>query len=350
MKRAKNPELFTLIHEYFRVYLPRQKQCRPNTIKAYQVAMELLLDYVKEKRDIRLADVSIDMLDQRTIIAFLNWLENKRGCSVATRNLRLQGIRSFFAFAADADPTLMVHRNNVYKVKLAKAPKSIAVTYMSETALAAVLAQPDTSTARGFRDMFLMVLLYDTGARIQEVMDIQLKDIRFADPPLVTLRGKEQKIRNVALMGATVKHYRKYLEVFHEGEDFRYSERYLFYSTRNGIPCRMTEDNIRKRVHSYGTAARKSCLEVPENVHPHMFRHTRAMHLYQHGMPLPLISQWLGHSELETTLIYAHADSEMKRKAIEAATPESSPLRGFMNADRFVISDDNMVKRLYGLR
>lgn len=89
---------------------------------------------------------------------------------------------------------------------------------------------------------------------------------------------------------------------------------------------------------------------MPENVHPHMFRHSRAMHLYQHGMPLLLVSQWLGHANVETTLIYAHADTEMKRKAIEASTPETSPLKLFSNSERFTISDGDLIKKLYGIR
>jgi site-specific recombinase XerD len=103
-------------------------------------------------------------------------------------------------------------------------------------------------------------------------------------------------------------------------------------------------------IYDYGVSAKKKCAEVPDNVHPHLWRHTRAMHLYQHGMDLTLVSQWLGHANLETTLIYAHADTEHKRKAIEAAVPDDSPLKSFTNADRYTVSDDETLKRLYGLR
>ena len=112
----------------------------------------------------------------------------------------------------------------------------------------------------------------------------------------------------------------------------------------------MTEDNVRKLVREYGNRARAKEPSIPENVHPHMFRHSIAMHLYQNGVALPLISQWLGHSRLETTLIYAYANNEQKRKAIEKAIPEDSTLKTFLNSERYRLDDDDLIKRLYGLK
>ena len=112
----------------------------------------------------------------------------------------------------------------------------------------------------------------------------------------------------------------------------------------------MTEDNVRKLVREYGNRARAKEPSIPENVHPHMFRHSIAMHLYQNGVALPLISQWLGHSRLETTLIYAYADTEQKREAIEKAIPEDSTLKAFLNSERYCLDDDDLIKQLYGLK
>ena len=112
----------------------------------------------------------------------------------------------------------------------------------------------------------------------------------------------------------------------------------------------MTEDNVRQLVSKYGRKAREVCKEVPEKVHPHLFRHSWAMFLYQNGVDLSLVSQWLGHSNLETTLIYAHADTELKRKAIEKAVPEDSPLKEHVNPERFKVDDDDLLKKLCGLR
>ncbi len=105
---------------------------------------------------------------------------------------------------------------------------------------------------------------------------------------------------------------------------------------------------VRKFLKKYGDAARQSCNEIPENIHPHLFRHSRAMHLYQHGMDLTLISQWLGHSNLETSLIYAHADTEQKRRAIEKAMGKDASAG--VDIPKYSITDDELLKRLYGLK
>ena len=139
------------------------------------------------------------------------------------------------------------------------------------------------------------------------------------------------------------------MKVFHPDTD-EYSARPLFYSVSRRTIAPLDESSVRKLVHAYGSAARKVCAEVPDSVHPHMFRHSRAMHLYQHGMDLTLISQWLGHAQLDTTLIYAHADTEQKRKAIEQATPPDSPLKNHLNAEKYQVTDDDLLKRLYGLK
>ena len=129
-----------------------------------------------------------------------------------------------------------------------------------------------------------------------------------------------------------------------------FSQQHLLYVVRNGAKKRMTEDNARHLIHEYGVTARLHCLEVPENVHPHLFRHSCAMHLYQSGVDLTLVSQWLGHANLKITLIYARADTELKRKAIEKAVPEESPLKEYLNAERYKINDEDELKRLCGLR
>ncbi|PYG84969.1 site-specific recombinase XerD [Ruminiclostridium sufflavum DSM 19573] len=349
MKAVKDSKLFNLICEYFTEYLPKQRKCSPNTIRAYQNALELLLDFIKMQKNIRITDITFNMLDRNTVSAFLEWIESERGASVATQNQRLAAIHAFFSFVADAEPYLVAKADEIGRIKATKCEKKSNVKYLSEAAIKAILAEPSGKSEKELRDRFLMIMLYDTGARIQEILDIRLCNLQLTGTPTVTLHGKGNKTRKVALMEGTVKHLKRYLNVFHSQTDM-YSEQYLFYVKRNDGNKRMTEDNARRLIRDYGVSAKENCPEVPDNVHPHLFRHSRAMHLYQHGMPLALISQWLGHSEVETTLIYAHADTEMKRKAIEAATPKDSPLKEFVNADRFTMNDEDLIKRLYGLK
>ena len=136
--------------------------------------------------------------------------------------------------------------------------------------------------------------------------------------PIVYLHGKGRKTRTVPLMPKTVQYCKQYLRKFHPSENEQ-SEASLFYTTIHGVQQKMSPDTVAVFFKKYGKKARMACAEVPEHLHPHMIRHTRAMHLYQSGMPMVLLSQYLGHAQVETTMIYAYADTEMKRAAIRKA-------------------------------
>lgn len=347
---VKDPILFSLIHDFFKVHLPKLANKSPNTIIAYRESLDALLDFVAGEKRLSLSGITFEMIDRHMLASFLDHLETVRGFSIETRNHRLNRIRAFYKYAAKMEMTAVAHREEILKVPLKKSPKPDIIEYMSEDAVKAVLAQPDASTEKGLRDQFLMVLLYDTGARIQELMDIRFCDIRLGKTPTVILHGKGNKVRTVPLMESTIKHFKHYAEVFHCGED-AYSEQFLFYTVRNGSKKKMHHDTAREFIFAYGLAAKEKCADVSDNVHPHLIRHTRSMNLYQRGMDLILISEWLGHANIETTRqFYAKADTEQKRLAIEKATDKSGPLADRLNSERFTVSDDEMLKRLYGLK
>jgi len=345
---VKDALLFGLVRDFLEVYLPEQKNSSPHTIKSYKFAVDSFLDFVKLKKNIALAAVNFDMLNSKALSAYLDDVEANGG-SIATRNHRLTGIRSFFAYAAKIEPVTVIRYNEILKVPVKKSKEPKAVNYMSEAAVSAILTQPDTSTKKGLRNQFMLLMFYDTGARIAEVLNIRLRDIKLGEPPTVTLFGKGNKTRVVPLSERTVEHFLNYSGVFHPGEN-QYSEQHLFYTIIHGRKNPIGETTVRDMMAMYCAAARENCSDVPTKIFPHLWRHSRAMHLYQRGMDLTLVSQWLGHASLETTLVYAHADTEHKRRAIEAAVPDDSPLKSFTNAERFTIDDDEMIKRLYGLK
>jgi len=349
MSRVTDITLFQLVHDFLKVYLPTQRNSSSHTIKSYQTSLELLFDFVKQEKKIRLSDIAFEHLNNQTIEMFLDWLEISRGCGVTTRNQRLACIRSFFNYAASMDSAVVIKHIELQKIPKKKTEKAEFIEFMSESAVKTLLQQPDISTRKGVRDQFFMILLYDTAARIQEVLSMRIKDIRLGATPTVTLLGKGSKVRTVPLMEKTAAHFKKYMTLFHPAED-EFSNAPLFYIFRYGEKHTMSDDNARKLMKEYGNTARKICPEVPDNIYPHLWRHSRAMHLYQNGMDLTLISQWLGHVNLETTLIYAHADTELKRKAIEQATPLESPLKSDVIVSRFDVNDDEVLKRLYGLK
>jgi site-specific recombinase XerD len=348
---VKDPLLFGLFRDYFTVYLPTQRGCSEHTIKSYRTSLNALLNFVKDRNDVEFAEVTFVMIDNKMLAAFLGGIDAGGG-SIATRNLRLTAIRSFYAYAAATEPLAVAYYDEINKVPYKKSPQIKGIEYMSETAVAAILSQPDISTEKGLRDRFLMLLLYDTGARIQELTGVAIRDVQLGATPTVRFRGentKSSKTRTVPLSEKTAAHFQNYLRVFHAGEP-PYSAASLFYTYRRGVKKPIHHDTARKMMFGYGIAAKVICPEVPDNVHPHLWRHSRAMHLYQRGMDLTLISQWLGHANLETTLIYAHADTEHKRKAIEAAVSADSPVKSFTNAERYTVTDEETLKLLYGLR
>lgn len=347
--KSRDISLFSLIHDYLKVYLPEQRNVSPNTIRSYRKALEELLDFVKGREQIPLGQVTFEHLTADTIFSFLEYLETEKDCSIPTRNTRFAAIRAFMDYAADYDVALVANLNKLKKIPFKKPASNTVVDYMSMAAITAMIEQPDTSTPKGLRDQFFMILLYDTGARVQEILDIKLRDLQLGRLPKVTLFGKGRKTRVVPLMDKTAQHLKKYLSVFHV-DAAQDGETPLFYSVIHGNQQRLSDRRVRYMLQKYGEQARRACSEVPKNVHPHLFRHSRAMHLYQEGMNLTLVSQWLGHSQLETTQIYAHADTEHKRKAIEAATPQDNPLYSRLNSARYTVTDEETLKKLTGLK
>lgn len=348
MAKKKISEFYQMTQSFFLVYLPKHRNSSRHTIRAYQKPVDQLAEFVAERRGICLWDVDFSLIDSAILSEFLDSLE-EAGNSTATRNQRLKGIRAFYSYAAMMRPVLMNYRAEIYKVPFKKELVEQAVDYLSEDATKALLAMPDPGTKKGLRDQFLLVFLYDSAARVQEAVDVKLKDIHTGKTPVVVLHGKGDKVRTVPLMERTMEHFRLYCKVFHPDEG-AYSDRPLFYTKRGGSENCISESTIRKMLGQYGETLKKDFPEVGGSVHPHLLRHSRAMHLYQHGMDLTLISQWLGHANLETTLIYAHADTEHKREAIAKATQPDSPLSGKLNADRYTVTDEDTLKKLYGLK
>ena len=347
MKGLTDELLYKTIHDYLEIFLPKMRKCSPNTVRSYRKAISALLDFAAREKKLSLSAITFPMLNSTMVAAYLDSVE-AAGASITTRNQRLQAIRSFFSYAGMSDPSCMFYKSDVSKVPAKKNPSRTVVDSLSESALKILFEQPDSSTEKGLRDLFLLLLMYDSAARVQELVDIRIRDLTLGETPTVVLHGKGSKTRIVPLMASTLRHYDLYHRAFHPDED-EDSNEYLFYSERKGVKNRLDTSTVRKMVQRYGEKARETCPAIPEKMHPHLLRHSRAMHLYQHGMDLTLISQWLGHAQFETTLIYAYADTEHKRKAIEQATPANSILKNKKSVKRFVVTDDEMIRRLYGL-
>ena len=278
MGKVKDEQLFTLLRDFLLVYLPNQRKASGNTVKAYRTALNQFLKYTAGRKNISVLSVTFGMVTYKTVNAYLDWLSVEKNATPATRNNRLAALRAFVSYAAACRPEYISVASELTAIGIQKNERFAKVDYMSEEAVKALLAEPDTKTEIGVRDQFLMIFLYDTGARIQEVLDVKICDIKVDRTPTVTLHGKGKKTRSVPLMKDTVKHLQNYMKVFHPGETWLSSE-WLFYVERKGNRNAMCDDTVRLRIQKYAASAREKCPDVPLNVHPHLWRHTRAMHL-----------------------------------------------------------------------
>lgn len=338
-------DFFNAIRSYLLEYLPKQKCCSPNTIKSHKNTLNLFVSYLRSVKDLKVESINFSGINRQTIIDFLNWLVDGRGCSLSSRNQRLSIIRTFLEYAGQLDCTQMALALSVKKIPAAKHPKKI-VDFLSENALKALLEQPDTSKLNGIRDRFFMMLMYDTGARCGELLDMKISDLRIdITNPVAYLRGKGNKVRSVPLMAKTVEHCRNYLRIFHPGAEAASGE-YVFFTTIHDARHQMSPDAVAQFMKKYGEKARTICPEVPERVHPHQLRHTRAIHIYRGGAPLVLVGEYLGHVNPATTKVYAYADTEMKRKALEKA----EGIRSFAKETTPIWkNNEDMILRLSGL-
>jgi len=345
--KLKDERFLSYLRDFLTLYLPRQRCYSPHTVKAYQDTMNLLLDFIITVNGIRLEKITFSTIDYHTLVDFIRWLEDIRGCGAKTVNHRLSCIRSFFKYVAALHPVLAVHWYDLSRVPAKKTGKSLSLDFMTEPALSAVLEQPNPKEKRGVRDLFFMILMYDSAARNSELLNLRIGDFSHdSSTPCVYLHGKGNKMRAVPVMRKTVEHYQRYKAIYHMDSN---SEQYMFYVMRKDVKQQMSDDNVARFLKAYGIMAKQQCIEVPDRVHPHMFRRTRAMHLYRSGMPLALLSEWLGHEDPETSLIYAYADTEMKRRAIEKATGGENPLLA-EKAPAIWEGNDEMIRKLYGLR
>lgn len=338
-------DFFETVRKFLNEYLPKQRCLSENSIISYKQALGLFVKYLREIKGYSVAKISFSVIDRTVILEFLDWLEKERGCSAVTRNHRLMVLRSFFDYAGIIDCAHISLYMDCLKIPT-KNEKGKIVEYLSENALAVLLQQPDPSKKKGLRDLTFMVLMYDTAARCNELLEMRIRDLRLnTEHPIAYLHGKGGKTRTVPLLPKTVQHCKRYLRKFHSKETLD-SEEYVFYTVSHGKQHKMSHDNVANFMEKYCVIAASKCRDMPEHLHPHMLRHTRAMHLYRAGMPLELLSQFMGHASTESTKIYAYADTEMKRAALEKIENKSiyqQTVAGIWE------DDEDMILRLSGL-
>ena len=300
--------------------MPKQLGRSTETIKSYCDSLTIFRRYLYNERKIPIRKFRFEDCNARIIQDFIIFLKES-GNSPGTCNQRLTAIRTYLWFASDRNIALQSAALVISKIPSCKVPKK-EKPILSEEALSCIFCQPG-HTKTAMRDRVIMILLYDSAIRLDELLRLNIQDLMLeTSNPYIRINGKGNKERIAAITQRTAEHLSQYLKIFHPHPD---RKNYVFYTKIKGQTGKMSESNVERFISLYSCQAREKCQDVPQKVYPHMFRRTRATNLYQNGVELALISRILGHSSIETTKIYATPSMEMLRTAIESVeTPEQS--------------------------
>ena len=301
-------------------YLPHERGASSNTISSYRDTFILFIRFMESKK-VMLNKLTIGKITKDAIIEFLDWVQNERKNSNATRNARLAAMHSFFKYIQYHQPENLFDFQQILSIKIKKAA-SVPMNYLSIEGISLLLQQPEIHSNRGRRDLALLSLMYDTGCRVQELIDLTPASIRLDKPSTIRVVGKGKKARIIPLMEAQVKLLNNYMH-----------EHNLIVEAANMHPLfcnsrqeKLTRAGVNHILTKYATIARsKEPKLIPQHISCHSLRHSKAMHLLQAGVNLVYIRDILGHVSVQTTEIYARADSRKKREAIEKAYVITAP-------------------------
>lgn len=296
-----------LLQSFLTNYIVDECNYSLNTKKSYSTTFYLLIMFLDKNYNLKPNDIDFENINNEVILDFLNWLEIERDSSVSTRNQRLAVIKSFYKYVQYHEPSLFDTCNKILGIKSKKAPNKI-ISYFSEDEIKIMITY--LNNIKNFKLLTLICVLYETGCRVDELINIKITDITFSGSSSITITGKRNKVRIVPISDELVKVIEKYLNNYY----IDYGEGLLFYSknkrkySRNGINYLVDVliKNLRQEYSDY----------YKKKYSPHSFRHSKATHLYNNGTPLLYIKDFLGHSTISTTEIYAKPDTTIQRKHI----------------------------------
>lgn len=315
--KSPTKTLPALIQDFFQEHLPVDRNASPNTIATYRDAMKLFLRYASSDRGCSPDQLDHTILDPEVVRAFLGWLQRERACGPRTCNHRLAVLKSFAHFVAWVAPEHLDRCRRIRAMRPAKFDKP-EPQYLEDEEVSRFHKAIDVSTAAGVRDRALHLLLYNTGARVQEAVDLNVGSVQFDPVPIVRLQGKGRKQRTIPLSSPTVAALKALLR-FRGGPPL---DQPLFLNLRGHRLTRSGVAYVLKRT------AKRAGLEKPrraKRITPHVLRHTTAMHLLQANVDITTIAAWLGHAQLSTTHGYVEIDLRMKQAALAATVPPDLP-------------------------
>ena len=310
--RSEN-QLLKSIQYFFQIYLPQERGLSVHTIRSYRDTLKLLLQHLSEIKKCKIQSIGLSDLTAESVREFLNAIEKRRNNAISTRNQRLAVIKTFVTFLMTQDLAYANQFEKISLITMKRVPYK-PVIYLTDSEVQALLDSVDQGTAQGVRDYAILLLLYNSGARVQELCDLKLKDIRMEKPFMVTLTGKGQKTRHVPLWGGTIAAIKRHLDLSQAKDN----EASVFIGKR-GEP--LSRFAVRYLLQTYLQQAVGKCKSLnTKNIGPHTLRHSTAMHLLQSGVDITVIKEWLGHADLNTTHGYVEINMKMKEAALAKTT------------------------------
>ncbi len=337
-KQSDSTFFFIYSFDFLESFLPGCGRSR-HTIESYRDTLTLFKDFVVETHKDGLSRFSFSSCTQDTVLAFLSWLEKRDNCA-STRNHRLAGIRCYIDYCAYRNVAIEAISHKIGGIRPSPVVKREKMTL--SPAQVKLVAEMAGSSTHERRNRMIILLLYETAARVSEIVSLNTSDVHLdTEHPYLKISGKGRKERIVPLVGKMPLLLGRYIEDYpaKRGTDI------LFFSMHDGLPKRLSQRSIQTFLSQYAGRARTVDPSIPEKIHPHMFRRSKATYLYQHGMALEQVSTLLGHSQLETTRIYAKPSMEQLKQAIDKVTPEADKLQEPLWIGR----EDELMQRL-GLR
>lgn len=344
--KAKDPRLVSLMGEFMRIYLPCIRNRDEDTVASYRYSINLFVAYLETENGITVMTMQSSDFDQKNTVGFMSWLKSARNNVATTINHRLSDLRGFCRYLYKKNVITLDEYEAIREINDVDDDRIIDFAWLSTYDVCLILKSVDENRDAA-RDHFLLSLLYESGARINEVLSLRLLDIKETSngEADVHFYGKGKKHRITPLSKEIWDQFGRYCDKYHQDIT---PDSLMFYSSRNGHRNKMSRDNVSRILDGCEIKVRKDNPDLI-HLHSHLFRRTRAMHLYQAGVPLPTISEWLGHSNIETTRFYAKVTEEMKREALHKLGDSDSSIFKDDVAFKYA-NDEDAIKRLCGLK
>lgn len=317
----KQTDFAILLNRFLTDFLLNKRGCSPKTIDSYRYAFIFLLEYYAEVVDISADQITIKDLTYERMLDFFDWLQEERKNSISSRNQRQAAINSFIRYLMYEKPDFLNEYQKILGIPVKRAPQK-EISYLKADGIASLMKCIDMDRSNGLRDYVMLMLMYTTGIRVSELINIRVRDLSLHEPFTLLVHGKGQKSRYVPLLRDSVPIIQKYLNEMGYQKPEKLNE-WLFVNHMNQ---QFTRQGINYIIRKYGDLARDASPDlIPDDLSPHKIRHTTAMELVDAGVDLIYIRDLLGHASVKTTEIYAKADAKLKREAIEAASKEIVP-------------------------